>query len=72
MPICAYCSKSDRAILHDITHGVVPDEALAEPHCWKTICAVRGRHFREVDALTWQRLCTRRGYVAQHVSRGRR
>lgn len=50
-------------VVVDILEGRVPSEALVEEHCWKTICRVRARNLGQIDAITWARLCTRRGYV---------
>jgi len=58
-----YCSNSEEQILHDLTHGSVPEEALVKKCCWTTICRVRGRHSRNIDPEIWSRICTERGYL---------
>jgi hypothetical protein len=58
-----YCDTPEAAILRDIQTSSVPEEALVEAHCWRTICRVRGRNFNRVDAATWSEICSERGYL---------
>lgn len=60
-----YCNSSYDEILIDIKESVVPDDALLNSCCWKTICRVRGLYFNMVDPEMWRELCQRRGYIQQ-------
>lgn len=35
------------------------DDLIGES--WREICAVRGRHFKDVDQYSWSMLCARHG-----------
>jgi hypothetical protein len=67
-PKC-YCSVPVAQILSDINAVAVPAEALVEDHCWRTICQVRGRNFKRVDAAAWARVCAERGYLKRRFDR---
>jgi hypothetical protein len=60
-----YCNLPESEILADLKVGSVPDEALVNGCCWRTICRVRGLNFNAVDPETWREICQRRGYVQQ-------
>jgi hypothetical protein len=70
-----YCGHRDEEILNDIKRGAIPDEALVNNCCYKTICKVRGTYFSQSDyeeyAETWSEICRKKGYLQQrHNSRG--
>jgi hypothetical protein len=60
-----YCNLEESEILGDLRVGSVPDEALVNQCCWRTICRVRGLNFNAVDPEIWREICQRRGYVQQ-------
>lgn len=64
-----YCSTPPKQILSDINRVAVPSAALAEAHCWKTICKVRGANMSKVDPVSWAQLCTERGYKGDRADR---
>ncbi|MBN1943491.1 MAG: hypothetical protein JW849_09395 [Phycisphaerae bacterium] len=53
-------------ILDDIQHENVPDNALLDAQCWRTICDVQARYPRDVDPDIWKELCRRRGQLRNH------
>lgn len=58
-----YCHSSDAAILDDLKHASIPEIGLVTTCCWKRICQVRGRNFRDVPDDIWEDLCRERGYL---------
>ena len=60
-----YCNLSESEILSDLKAGSVPEEALVNQCCWRTICRVRGLNFNSIDPETWRETCQKRGYIQQ-------
>lgn len=58
-----YCASAHSKILANLVDESVPDEALLNSCCWKTICRVRARNFSKIDPEIWVTLCARRGYL---------
>lgn len=63
MSCYGWCRKSEARILSHLKSGSFPSEALVNSCCWSWICKVRGLHYNEVDAGTWEDICRERGYV---------
>ncbi len=60
-----YCNLPESEILSDLKSGSVPEAALVNQCCWRTICRVRGLNFNSVDPETWRDICQQRGYIQQ-------
>ncbi len=60
-----YCNLSESEVLNDLKAGSVPEDALLNQCCWRTICRVRGLHFSSIDPETWREICQHRGYIQQ-------
>jgi hypothetical protein len=58
-----YCEQSEDDILVDILVREIPDIALVSDCCWRKICRVRGRYFRDVPDERWTEICRKRGYA---------
>jgi hypothetical protein len=65
-----YCEKSEKELFSDLKGGAVPDEALLRPCCWKKICQVRGKWFKEISDLTWTKLCDKRVQLTTQPHQG--
>jgi hypothetical protein len=63
-----YCEKHRWEILRDIENKSLPDEALTNICCWKTICSAKSRNQDVIDSDTWSTICTQRGYLLRRLN----
>lgn len=55
------CNAPRAGILDALLSETLPDSALTNYCCWRTICRVRGFWMCSIDGALWERTCRRRG-----------